>query len=337
MDYFTLLEIEKDSFSLPKSFPSPFILNPHPLAIQAAKVLQSYLLHQKEWQHNFGLKPKQEGKVIGKMFGVLVVKNKMNEIGFLSAFSGKLAERNHVSFFVPPVFDMLEENGFFNKGMQKLNEINKEIKSIEFQQNLTHHQNKIIQKINIIQGEIQELRRNKKEEKLIRKSIFESNILNANSVEKKQLENQFHEEGLKAKNDYIPQLKKQKETLRILNEELNTINIPIHQLKEKRKLFSAQLQDKLFEEYSFLNLKGNYKSLKQIFKNTPQGKPPAGAGECAAPKLLHFAFLHEYQPIAMAEFWWGLSPKSDHWKHQNFYPSCQGKCAPILNHMLEGL
>jgi tRNA pseudouridine32 synthase/23S rRNA pseudouridine746 synthase len=39
----------------------------------------------------------------------------------------------------------------------------------------------------------------------------------------------------------------------------------------------------------------------------------------------------------MAEFWWGQSPASEIRKHQNFYPSCNGKCKPILNHMLNGI
>ena len=39
----------------------------------------------------------------------------------------------------------------------------------------------------------------------------------------------------------------------------------------------------------------------------------------------------------MAEFWWGAEPKSAIRKHKHFYPSCQGKCFPILNHMLTGL
>jgi len=39
----------------------------------------------------------------------------------------------------------------------------------------------------------------------------------------------------------------------------------------------------------------------------------------------------------MAEFWWGQSPNKEIRKHQQFYPSCQGKCKPILTHMLTGI
>ena len=65
--------------------------------------------------------------------------------------------------------------------------------------------------------------------------------------------------------------------------------------------------------------------------------PPAGAGECAAPKLLQYAFQQQLTPLAMAEFWWGASPKSEMKKHQQYYPACSGKCQPILKHMLVGM
>jgi len=107
----------------------------------------------------------------------------------------------------------------------------------------------------------------------------------------------------------------------------------IESLKEERRQRSAQLQNQLFSEYAFLNRYGVTKNLLDLF----EGNPPAGAGECAAPKLLHYAFQHRLTPIAMAEFWWGQSPKSEIRKHQQFYPACTGKCAPILSHMLEGI
>ena len=107
----------------------------------------------------------------------------------------------------------------------------------------------------------------------------------------------------------------------------------INAIKENRRVKSAELQQQLFENYAFLNQSGELKSLGKIFN----GNPPAGAGECAAPKLLHYAFQHELKPIAMAEFWWGQSPKSEVRKHQQFYPACTGKCEPILAHMLAGI
>jgi tRNA pseudouridine32 synthase/23S rRNA pseudouridine746 synthase len=108
-------------------------------------------------------------------------------------------------------------------------------------------------------------------------------------------------------------------------------------LKAERKCRSAALQSLLFEQYVFLNSEGKGKSLQEIFRETAFGKPPSAAGECATPKLLQAAFLAGYRPLAMAEFWWGASPKSEIRKHKQFYPACTGKCKPILGHMLEGM
>jgi len=128
-----------------------------------------------------------------------------------------------------------------------------------------------------------------------------------------------------------------RERIQKAEENLKQLTAEIAALKKLRKDLSATLQNKLFDQYKFLNIKAISKSLRDIFKDTTQIIPPAGAGECAAPKLLHYAFKNQMKPLAMAEFWWGASPKSEIRKHQNFYPACQGKCQPILVHMLEGI
>ncbi|NNE32007.1 MAG: RluA family pseudouridine synthase, partial [Winogradskyella sp.] len=111
----------------------------------------------------------------------------------------------------------------------------------------------------------------------------------------------------------------------------------INQLKFERKTLSAKLQKRLHANYQFLNFKGETKDLNTIFNATDLPKPPAGSGECAAPKLFQFAYENKMTPIAMAEFWWGSSPKSEVRRHKQFYPSCRSKCEPILGHMMHGL
>lgn len=224
----------------------------HPLCVLAAIELQDHILNQKEWQHNFGLSENDEGIVIGKMFGVLVVQNQDNEIGYLAAFSGKLAGSNHHEKFVPPVFDTLAEDSFLNTGMEELAVMGKQIKELT---------------------------------------------------------------TLKA-DHYLEK---------------------VAQLKAIRKNHSIALQNQLFEAYHFLNNAGSEKSLVDIFKEIGHKNPPAGAGECAGPKLLQYAFQNELKPLALAEFWWGLSPKSATWIHKQFYACCKEKCEPILAHMLSGI
>jgi tRNA pseudouridine32 synthase/23S rRNA pseudouridine746 synthase len=115
--------------------------------------------------------------------------------------------------------------------------------------------------------------------------------------------------------------------------EFLTFKNEIEKLKTERKERSGALQKRLFDEYKFLNGNREEQSLLDIFGS----KPPAGAGECAVPKLLHYAFSHQLKPIAMAEFWWGQSPKSEIRKHKEFYPACRSKCEPILGFMLQGI
>ena len=115
--------------------------------------------------------------------------------------------------------------------------------------------------------------------------------------------------------------------------EMQVFSDKITELKELRKQKSGELQQQLFKQYAFLNQNKKLKSIGAIFDNNP----PAGSGECAAPKLLQYALENDLIPIAMAEFWWGQSPKSEVRKHQQFYPACRSKCEPILEHMLEGI
>jgi tRNA pseudouridine32 synthase/23S rRNA pseudouridine746 synthase len=105
-------------------------------------------------------------------------------------------------------------------------------------------------------------------------------------------------------------------------------------LKEERKMKSILLQQQLFESYNFLNTKGELKNVCAVFENTPNKIPPSGAGECAAPKLLHYAFANGMQPLAIAEFWWGRPSNSGEKQHGRFYPPCTDKCKPILEYML---
>lgn len=109
----------------------------------------------------------------------------------------------------------------------------------------------------------------------------------------------------------------------------------IDSLKEKSRQKSIALQRRLFENYHFLNLSGKQENLLEIFKQSNHGNPPSAAGECAAPKLLQYAIIHQLKPIALAEFWWGKPTINKEREHNVFYPACKDKCRPILEYMLE--
>jgi len=331
--YFQKFQRNVSGWDIPERFTYPFYYEPHALALVAAAELQSFLESQSDWNHNFGLNPRQEGLVIGKMFGVLVVQTQGGELGYLAAFSGKLAESNHQSFFVPPVFDMLAQDGFYKAGENELNQYNRSIEALEGSQERQQISERLAQidaqatidinrqKDLIRAGKIDRDRQRTEAKANLSPSAYES------------LSQQLAQESLQVR-IVLKQMTQHYEHLRLAAQtELEIYDEEIASLKLQRKVQSAALQQKLFEHYSFLNSAGTRKSIAAIF----DGNPPAGAGECAAPKLLQFAFQSNLKPIAFAEFWWGQSPKSEIRKHRQFYPACQGKCAPILGHMLEGM
>ncbi|WP_064609020.1 RluA family pseudouridine synthase [Photobacterium sp. J15] len=333
---FTPFKASIDSFSLPERFTFPFYYEPHPLCMLAAKELQEHLETQTNWQHNFGLNG-DTGTAVGKMFGVLLVENKHGEIGYLSAFSGKMAEKNLLPHFVPPVFDMLTENSFFLIGQDEINGINAQIKTLEANPQL----NELTQALSVAQqtaNEQIEAHRSKMiEARKVRKAKRAAAEAELCGEELKAVKNQLSQESIIEKLQ-LRDLKLECEaSIQHAQQQLELLTKEIEQLKDKRKNLSAALQQKLFEQYRFLNILGEEKDLGEVFVNTAQGVPPAAAGECAAPKLLQYAFKWGMKPLAMAEFWWGTSPKSEIRQHKNFYPSCQGKCQPILAHMLVGL
>ena len=336
-NYFQYFKQPITAYELPKKFDYPFYYEPTEIAKQACKEVQEYLENQTDFEHNFGLENDLSSTPIGKMFGVLIVRNKKNEVGYLAAVSGKLANSNQHKIFVPPVFDMLNKNGFFLEQEERLNEINHILESIEDDQNYLQLkedflQSEINSKLKIEEGK-QLLKSNKKDRKSQRETI--SSTLSEEEI-------QFFEE------DLVKQSLRDKYEFRVLSEKLdaekqlllNKINVfenEISSLKEERKTKSNSLQNQLFNQYQFLNKFKQEKGLLEIFSNTVFQQPPAAAGECAAPKLLQYAFQNDLEPICMAEFWWGDSPKSEVRKHGQFYPACTGKCEPILGHMLQGI
>ncbi|MES2811293.1 MAG: pseudouridine synthase [Bacteroidota bacterium] len=319
---------------LPENFTFPFYYEPHPLAVIASQELQEYLENQTNFEHNFGLIEGQNGLVIGKMFGVLVCRNQLGELGYLWAFSGKLADQNQLEYFVPTVYDMLHPSSFYKNEEEVINGINREIEKLESEENYLQAVSDLENTKTEAEQDIQRHKNHIKIQKKVRQQqrLDAEKELDADAFEKfvEALKEQSQQEGILLKkmmaywNYKITDAQK---AVVIFEEKLN-------ELKDLRKQKSNTLQQRLFAEYAFLNGLGESKSLGEIFDNNP----PAGAGECAAPKLLHYAFQHDLKPICMAEFWWGQSPKSEVRKHQQFYPSCKSKCEPILlGHMLNGL
>ena len=302
----------------PQLFTYPFHYTPHPLCRIAAEEVQAYLASRTEWHEEINK---------GKMFGVLVVESE-GEMGFLAAFSGNLAGSNNHEYFVPAVYDMLQPNDFFKRGEAEISAINQRIKSFEVSEEYLAAKRNLSEaerecettlralKVRIAEGK--ELRRRQRSEGVCDEEalILASQRENAEAQREKRAAKLRVEQAAAA---------------------LATVQSLIDSLKEERQQRSAELQMMIFSEFRMLNAEGVERDLCDLFAPTVQHTPPAGAGECAAPKLLQYAFKQGLRPIAMAEFWWGASPKGEVRQHGLFYPACNGKCKPILEHMLVGL
>ena len=206
----------------PVHFTDPFCYEPHSLCLLAAEEVKQEITR---------INPLE-----GKMFGVLVVES-AEGLAFLAAYSGLLEGRNDWPYFVPPVYDAQQPDGYF---------------------------------------------------KTREREIMQS---------------------------------------------------------EGHKEMSQELQTWLFHQYQLLNGRGEVKDLVEVWQDyhcsarirSRYPLPPGGTGDCCAPKLLQYAYLHHLEPVCMAEFWWGDSPRSLIRHHGHFYPACRGKCKPVLTWMLQGL
>lgn len=316
--------------ALPEKFTYPFHYTPHPLCVLAAEEVKEYIASRKEWQ---------EELASGKMFGVLIVQtnnritnNEENQIGYLAAFSGNLDGKNLHPYFVPPVYDLLQPEGFFKIEEEQISAINIRIRELENSSSYLGSKEKwkieTEQAKAVLNQAKAELKMAKEAREIRRQSSPElSEEEQASLIRESQYQ----------KAEYKRLEKEWKKRLEELETEVRHFDIEIERLKTERKERSAALQRKLFEQFRMLNAQGEVKDLYTIFEQTVQKVPPAGAGECALPKLLQYAYLHQLKPLAMAEFWWGDSPKNEIRHHGYCYPSCKGKCEPILQHMLQGL
>ncbi|AVM51709.1 tRNA pseudouridine32 synthase / 23S rRNA pseudouridine746 synthase [Bacteroides zoogleoformans] len=307
---------------LPERFTYPFCYTPHPLCVLAAKEVQSYLNKQSEWQEELRK---------GKMFGVLAVQTEENEIAFLAAFSGILAGRNLHPYFVPPIYDFLQPQGFFKIEEENISAINRSIKLLEEDESYIRLLAELNRHIQAGQEALALAKAELKEAKARREQRRQAGMTDAQEEVTLIRESQFQ------KAEYKRQEHAWKEKTAALQAQADNRLKQIQNLKAERKRRSAALQQEIFAQFKMLNRRGEYKNLCEIFEQTVHKTPPAGAGECAAPKLLQQAYLHGWKPLTMAEFWWGESPKTEIRHHGHYYPACKGKCEPILRHMLQGL
>lgn len=313
-------EFDAQNLCLPLRLNNPFYPNISDVGLAALEHFKSMLLSQKTISEHF----KNGG--VGKMFGLLVVQTKPNQLGYLTAFSGKINDTVDVDGFVPPVFDTLVYDGFYKKGERFLDDLTHEIERLAASRDYAD----VIRNFELVKQEHQKELLDLVEQIKFGKARRKTMRSNACQELLEQLSQESIDEQLRLK----WRKKEMQHELEIWQQKINVFELQIQELKHKRKTFSQQLQKQLFQNYTFLNAHKQEKNLIEIFETFGAEVPPAGAGECAAPKLFQFAFQHNLIPIELIEFWWGPSPASQIRVQGNCYPSCRSKCEPILNHML---
>lgn len=315
-----------ESKGLPKRFNCPFCYEVDDLCQYASEILIKYIESRKEWKDEINN---------GKMFGVLIVQNKNdkedNKLYFMAAYSGLLDGQNNHDYFVPPIYDLLNPEDHFQKEEAGIVELTKKIENIKKYStlyNLTDTLNSlIIQRNSEIEHKKAENEKAKQRRDYIRRNSSlsqeeEQNLIKESQHQKAELNR------LKSKwNEIINNLK----------EEIKKEDSKIVDLEKERHSRSTALQNWIFQRFILTNGLGEQKNLLEIFHDYNESIPPAGSGECCAPKLLNTAYNTNLKPICIAEFWYGNSPIGEIRHHKQYYPSCNSKCGPILDFMLKGL
>ncbi|MEC6898420.1 RluA family pseudouridine synthase [Photobacterium piscicola] len=329
--HFTRFIAAIDTLPLPERFTFPFCYTPHPLCVLAAQELQQHIATQDQWQHNFGL---DNNDAIGHMFGVLLVQNQQGELGYLSAFSDKIANLTHLPHFVPPVCDEQNIAPAIQAQQASIDEVTTKITVIESKPSYIQLQ----QQYQTAQTQAElaaesfrlQMIEQRKQRKLQRKEAEKSN-------DSEFMTQEFHRLARESAFDKHQQktIRQQwAQTLADISDKLQADTAELILLKSEYDSLTAALQQQRYAQYQFLNQYGETQDLNDLFSDIT---PPQGAGDCATIKLLQHAFKQHLKPLAMAKFWWGASPAAQIRKHKYFYEACKNKCEPILQHMLAGL
>lgn len=305
----------------PERFTNPFDYEPHPLVELATSQLVAHIEEHAEWHAEINR---------GKMFGVLVVENPEGQLGYLAAFSGNLDGRTLIPFFVPPVCDLLDPNGFFLPEEEAISVINRQIETLENDPEYKALVEKLALSKSTMIERVATLRADYKQSKSERDKRRKEAI-SAEEIATITRESQFQKGEIKREEARL------KAEVDDLTQRVESIKSKISELRTERQSRSNALQNLIFSNFRMLNARGEQRDLIEIFENYNHRTPPAGSGECAGPKLMQYAYSNSLKPIAMGEFWWGESTLGEVRHHLEYYPACRSKCHAILGYMLEGL
>lgn len=262
----------------------------------------------------------------GKMYGILLVETPTAEKRVLKAFSGLLNGQSIVDGWVPPIPGREQVAVDEARTLAELDAIKQELiilNQLPERQEYDAVAHEFEQQLQAMSDRHRQRKYQRQQKRLLLSEILQT-VLTTTLA---QLDEESRQDGIEKR-----RLKQERDkVLRPLEEAIATANARIQHLKQKRKSLSRQLQAQMHAAYSLMNFLGQSVSLQKLM---PSGLP-TGTGDCCAPKLLHYAATHGLKPLAMAEFWWGLSSQDK--IHGEFYGACAERCQPLMGFLLSGL
>ena len=263
----------------------------------------------------------------GKMFGVLLVSRDggtpshcaplLHDIGGASAlfaYSGQILGRSDWQGYVPAIFDYLQPDGYFKRHEARITDLNRRIAAMGQSEDLAHARRELCEARELAGREVERYRAFIKEQKATR-TVQEAQYQNAELRRIKQ---------------------RAAQSVAAAQAQVDAIVAQMEGLRTERRKRSDALQRWLFTQHRLTSPTGEARPLLDVFADyarrtgSQQLMPPSGTGECCAPRLLNYANTHRLRPIAIAEFWYGASPKGEIRHHGQYYEPCQAKCVPIL-------
>ena len=297
----------------PTAMNDPFCYEPHPMCVEAAEAVVAHVKTLPDWHDEVSQ---------GKMFGVLICEDADGRLGFLAAYSGQIGGRADWPWFVPAVFDYLQPDGYFKQEEARITLLNHRLAELECADDYVSLKSQLARLREQADREIDDYKAMMREAKARRDAIREQ----ASSPDLIR-ESQYQKAELRRR--------KQRWRMTIAQAEADVLTVQgeMDRLKRERSQRSDALQRWLFDQFRMLNARGERRTLTEIFAPS---LPPAGSGECCAPRLLQYAYSHGLRPLQIAEFWQGRSPRMEIRHEGHFYTACRGKCKPILEWMLGG-
>ena len=309
-------------FEEPSEFTDPFRYIPHPAVKTAARLVCERI---------DGCPQLSSWFAEGKMLGVLVCRHETEPQStcFLAAFSGNVGGRSLIDGFVPPIYDLTDPDGEFKIREAEISELNSKIDELLDSDRLLCLERELADASRGRDMELDALKGtmaiSKARREQIRKGCTDDKVLDSLIRESQQEKAEFRR--LKKVLDGV---------ISDIQDRIALFHNEIKSLKKQRASMSENLQNWIFRQYIVHNASGEKASIAEIFGQLGI-TPPGGTGECAAPKLLEYAYRNGLKPLAMGEFWYGKASGTAVRVHGHFYPSCTSKCGPLLGYMMNGL